>query len=50
MVKLGTSEPVIFEHTEKDNYWGNRGEASGKNRLVQILMQVREDRGQFKPA
>jgi predicted NAD-dependent protein-ADP-ribosyltransferase YbiA (DUF1768 family) len=50
MVKLGTSEAVIVEHTEKDTYWGDGGEGSGKNRLVQILMQVREELGQFKPA
>ncbi len=38
MVELDTSEAVIVEHTEKYIYWGDRGEGSGKNRLMQILM------------
>ena len=41
-VLLGTGDAVLVEHTEKDSYWGDGGDGSGKNRLGQILMQVRE--------
>ncbi len=40
---LGTGNSRIVEHTEKDRYWGDGGDGSGKNRLGQILMQVREE-------
>ena len=39
---LATGDAVIVEHTENDSYWGDGGDGSGKNRLGQILMQVRE--------
>jgi N-glycosidase YbiA len=42
-VLLGTGDALIVEHTEKDSYWGDGGDGSGKNRLGQILMQVREE-------
>jgi N-glycosidase YbiA len=42
-VLLGTGEAKLVEHTEKDSYWGDGGDGSGKNRLGQILMQVREE-------
>ena len=50
MVKLRTSEALIVEHTEKDTCRGDGVEGSGKNWLVQILMQVRDEIGQFEPA
>jgi predicted NAD-dependent protein-ADP-ribosyltransferase YbiA (DUF1768 family) len=31
------------EHTERDAYWGDGGDESGKNMLGQILMEVREE-------
>lgn len=42
-VLLGTGDAKLVEHTEKDGYWGDGGDGSGKNRLGQILMQVREE-------
>ena len=41
-VLLGTGDAEIVEHTEKDRYWGDGGDGTGKNRLSQILMRVRE--------
>jgi N-glycosidase YbiA len=40
---LGTGESLLVEHTENDAYWGDGGDGSGKNRLGQILMRVREE-------
>jgi ribA/ribD-fused uncharacterized protein len=42
-VLLGTGDAVLVEHTEKDSYWGDGGDGSGKNRLGQVLMQVRAE-------
>ncbi len=39
---LSTDTAKIIEHTENDSYWGDGGDGSGKNRLGQILMRVRE--------
>jgi N-glycosidase YbiA len=41
-ILLGTGDATIVEHTEKDSYWGDGGDGSGKNMLGQILMEVRE--------
>ncbi|MCA9178970.1 MAG: NADAR family protein [Planctomycetales bacterium] len=38
---LGTGEAKLVEHTSNDSYWGDGGDGSGKNRLGQILMEVR---------
>jgi N-glycosidase YbiA len=46
---LGTGEARIVEHTENDSYWGDGGDGSGKNRLGQILMRVRELLRQSEP-
>ena len=40
---LSTGNVRLVEHTENDSYWGDGGDGSGKNRLVLILMQVREE-------
>ena len=40
---LGTGDATLVEHTENDSYWGDGGDGSGKNRLGQIQMQVREE-------
>jgi N-glycosidase YbiA len=40
---LGTGDAEIVEHTQNDAYWGDGGDGSGKNRLGQILMRVREE-------
>ena len=41
-ILLATGNAQIVEHTEKDKYWGDGGDGTGKNRLGQILMRVRE--------
>jgi ribA/ribD-fused uncharacterized protein len=40
---LGTGDAKLVEHTANDSYWGDGGDGSGRNRLGQILMQVREE-------
>jgi ribA/ribD-fused uncharacterized protein len=40
---LATGDAVIVEHTERDRYWGDGGDGSGRNRLGRILMEVREE-------
>ena len=42
-VLLATGDSTIVEHTENDHYWGDGGDGSGKNRLGQILMRVRDE-------
>lgn len=39
---LATGEAMLVEHTANDAYWGDGGHGRGRNRLGQILMQVRE--------
>lgn len=38
---LTTGDAKLVEHTEKDRYWGDGGDGSGKNRLGQLLMELR---------
>ncbi|MFQ5568734.1 MAG: NADAR family protein [Rhodothermales bacterium] len=38
---LSTGDAVIIEHTANDHYWADGGDGSGKNRLGQILMDLR---------
>jgi ribA/ribD-fused uncharacterized protein len=40
---LATGDSAIIEHTEKDAYWGDGGDGTGKNRLGAILVEVREE-------
>jgi ribA/ribD-fused uncharacterized protein len=40
---LGTGDAVLVEHTANDSYWGDGGDGSGRNRLGQILMSVRDE-------
>lgn len=42
-VLLATGNAKIVEHTENDHYWGDGGDSSGRNKLGQILMRVREE-------
>jgi N-glycosidase YbiA len=44
---LQTGDAELIEHTRNDNYWGDGGDGSGKNRLGQLLMELRS---QLKPA
>jgi N-glycosidase YbiA len=39
---LATGDSTIVEHTTNDAYWGDGGDGSGKNRLGETLMRVRE--------
>lgn len=39
---LSTGNRVLVEHTKNDAYWADGGDGSGKNRLGEILMEVRE--------
>lgn len=45
-ILLGTGNALLVEHTVNDSYWGDGGDGSGKNRLGQLLMSVREELGQ----
>lgn len=38
---LSTGERTIVEYTEHDDYWGDTGRGTGRNRLGHLLMQVR---------
>jgi ribA/ribD-fused uncharacterized protein len=40
---FGTESAVLVEHTTSDSYWGDNGDGSGKNRLGELLMELRED-------
>jgi N-glycosidase YbiA len=40
---LGTGDARIVEHTKNDRHWGDGGDGSGRNKLGQILMRVREE-------
>lgn len=40
---LSTGDAKIIEHTENDDYWGDGGDGKGKNKLGQILMEVRAE-------
>ena len=41
-VLLSTGNELIVENAPGDYYWGCGADGSGKNRLGQILMEVRE--------
>jgi len=38
---LETKDSLLVEHTRLDNYWGDGGDGSGKNRLGKLLMKLR---------
>jgi predicted NAD-dependent protein-ADP-ribosyltransferase YbiA (DUF1768 family) len=40
---LSYGDAVLIEHTEKDSYWADGLDGSGKNMLGKILMIVREE-------
>jgi len=42
-ILLGTGDAILVEHTQRDSYWGDGGDGSRKNRVGQILMEVREE-------
>eukprot|EP01012_Entosiphon_sulcatum_P021701 TRINITY_DN2655_c0_g1_i1.p1 TRINITY_DN2655_c0_g1~~TRINITY_DN2655_c0_g1_i1.p1 ORF type:complete len:321 (+),score=43.37 TRINITY_DN2655_c0_g1_i1:24-986(+) len=39
---LSTGDAYIIEHTNNDNYWADGGDGTGKNRLGEILMELRQ--------
>ena len=41
-ILLSTGDRKIVEHTDRDAYWGDGGNGTGKNRLGQLLMELRE--------
>lgn len=40
---MATGDRPIVEHTITNNYWGDGGDGSGKNRLGILLMEVRDE-------
>jgi N-glycosidase YbiA len=38
---IETGDKILIEHTENDNYWGDGGDGSGKNKLGKLLMKLR---------
>lgn len=38
---LSTEERTLIEHTTRDNFWGDGGDSSGKNKLGKCLMKIR---------
>ena len=46
---LSTGDAQVIEHTEKDAYWGDGGDGRGRNRLGQLLMQVRGELRHMRP-
>jgi ribA/ribD-fused uncharacterized protein len=45
---LKTDDAELVEHTTNDQYWGDGGDGTGKNRLGQLLMELRAElRSQF---
>lgn len=44
---LCTGDAYLVEHTKKDSFWADGGKGKGKNRLGQLLMQVRGEMGGF---
>jgi ribA/ribD-fused uncharacterized protein len=38
---LSTGDAKLVEHTTNDRYWADGGDGSGKNRLGQLLMELR---------
>lgn len=41
-ILLDTKDSLLVEHTEKDKYWGDGGDGTGKNMLGKTLMKVRK--------
>ncbi|ULH15273.1 NADAR family protein [Deinococcus sp. KNUC1210] len=38
---LGTGNAELIEHTRNDAYWADGGDGSGRNRLGELLMELR---------
>lgn len=46
---LETKDFIIVENTKNDNYWGNGGDNSGRNRLGNLIMDVRKELNRISP-
>ena len=42
-ILLSTGKRKIIEHNEFDKYWSDGGDGSGKNKLGEILMEIRDE-------
>jgi ribA/ribD-fused uncharacterized protein len=40
---LNTGDAELVEHTTNDKYWGDGGDGRGKNRLGQLIMELRAE-------
>lgn len=40
-ILLATGDALLVERTDRDRFWGDGGDGSGKNRLGHLLMVVR---------
>ena len=40
---IATGAAELVEHTSNDDYWADGGDGKGRNRLGQLLMQVRDE-------
>ena len=40
---LSTGGARLVEHTTNDRYWADGGDGTGRNRLGELLMQVRQE-------
>ena len=40
---IGTADAELTEHTANDSYWADGGNGSGRNRLGELLMEVRAE-------
>jgi len=40
---LHTGDAELIEHTKNDRYWADGGDGTGKNRLGQLLMELRTE-------
>ena len=40
---LSTGDAQLVEHTRNDRYWADAGDGTGKNRLGQLLMELRAE-------
>lgn len=40
---MSTGNKVLIEHTNRDSYWGDGGNGSGKNMLGKLLMSIRQE-------
>lgn len=38
---LNTGDAELIEHTKNDSYWADGGDGTGKNRLGELLMELR---------